>query len=125
LLASQVSLLEALAVTRGTLTNRYYREFIDEIVDRVNQGGKLAESFAAFPYVVESIKQMVATGEEAGRLPRVMLRLAEHYDTEVHRDLQRLAAMIEPLALIAMGGVVGVIVSAVILPMFRLSRVLG
>ena len=82
-----------------------------------------SQPFADYPYTLDSVKQMVATGEEAGNLSRVMLRLAEFYDEEVDRELKGFAAMIEPMALVAMGGVVGLIVSSVVLPMFRLAHV--
>jgi len=67
---------------------------------------------------------MIATGEEIGDLAKVMLRLARFYDTEVDRQLKAIAAMIEPAALIVMGTIIGVIVSSVILPIFRLSQAL-
>jgi type IV pilus assembly protein PilC len=51
-----------------------------------------------------------------------MLRLAEYYDIEVDRELKNIASLIEPLALIFLGGVVGVIVGSVILPLFRLAH---
>ncbi len=67
---------------------------------------------------------MVATGEETGNLPKVMLRLARFYDTEVEQELKTLSALIEPIALIVMGAVVAVIVSSIILPLFKLSQML-
>jgi type II secretory pathway component PulF len=122
LMESQVPLLEALEVNRPAVGNRYYRLFVDEITDSVQKGGRFAHPFGTNPYILESVKQMVAAGEEAGNLPRVMLRLAEFYEGEVDRELKGLAAMIEPLALIVLGGVIGLIVSSVILPMFKLSQ---
>ncbi len=71
---------------------------------------------------MESVKQMVATGEEVGKLPNVMLRLAAFYDNEVEQELKKIASMIEPAALLVMGIVVGLIVSSVILPIFKLSH---
>ncbi len=124
LMESQVPLLDALEVTRETIKNRYFKRFIDQIVDHVQQGGKFSQPFAAYPYVLNSVKQMVATGEEVGDLSTVMLRLAKFYDTEVDQELKALASMIEPLALIVMGGVVGLIVSSIILPLFKLSYAL-
>ena len=121
LMESQVPLLESLEVTRATVRNRYFRHFIDKIIEHVHGGGKFSQPFATYPYTLESVKQMVATGEEAGNLPRVMVRLAEFYDEEVDRELKNLASMMEPIALIIMGGVVGLIVSSVILPLFRLA----
>jgi len=124
LMESQVPILQALDVTRDTIANRYFRHFIQQIQDHIRQGGKFAQLFSNYPFILDSVKQMVATGEEVGNLAQVMLRLAKFYDIEVDRQLKTIAAMIEPLALIVMGAVVGVIVSSVILPIFRLSRVL-
>jgi len=124
LLESQVPLLEALRVARPTILNQYYRQFVDEIRDSVDQGGRFSKPFSAYPYIPQTIKQMVVVGEESGELAFVMLRLARYYDLEIEQELKKLAARIEPLALIVMGGVVGVIVSSVILPVFRLSQAL-
>ncbi len=122
LMESQVVLLEALEVTRATIKNRYFTEFIDGTIAHVKQGGRFSQPFAGYPYIMESVKQMVATGDEAGNLPSVMLRLAEFYDTEIDQELKTLSSMIEPAGLIVMGGVVGLIVSSVILPMFKIAR---
>jgi type II secretory pathway component PulF len=67
---------------------------------------------------------MVATGEEVGNLSEVMLRLAKFYDAEVDQELKNIATLIEPMALVVMGAMVGVIVSSVVLPMFRLAHAL-
>jgi type IV pilus assembly protein PilC len=122
LMESHVPLLEALEVTMATFKNRYYRDFVSRIMDHVEQGGRFSQPFATSPYVMESVKQMVATGEEVGNLHKVMLRLAEFYDTEVDRELKSFASMIEPVALIALGAVVALIVSSVILPLFKIAQ---
>jgi len=124
LMESRVPLLEALDATRATVGNRFFQEFIDRIKEHVEQGGRFAHLFATYPYVQESVKQMIHTGEETGSLPRVMLRLAQFYDGEVDRSLRSLASMLEPLALLVLGGVVGFVVLSVILPMFRMARVM-
>lgn len=122
LMESNIPLIEALSVTYTIFGNRYYRQFINTIVDRVANGERFSQAFARSPYIMESVKQMVATGDEVGNLSKVMLRLAEFYDREVDRDLKILASMIEPLALIVLGAVVGVIVSSVILPVFKIAH---
>ena len=124
LMASRVPLLEALEVTRTTTGNRHFRKFIEHIALHVQQGGKFSQPLADFPYILPSVKQMVATGEETGNLPKVLLRLAKHYDGEVDRNLKAIAAKIEPMALLVIGGIVGVIVTSVILPIFKLSQAL-
>jgi len=124
LLESDVPLLEALHVTRPTIWNLYYRRFVDEISDNVDRGGRFSLPFAGNPHIPRTVKQMVVIGEETGRLPYVMLRLASFYDIEIEHELKKFAARIEPIALIVMGAVVGVIVSSIILPLFRLSQAL-
>ena len=121
LMESHVPLIEALDVTRTTFANRHFIAFVDQIREHVREGGTLSSVFARNPYVMETVKQMVATGEEVGKLPKVMLRLAEFYDTEIQRDLKIIASLVEPAALVIIGAVVGLLVSSVILPIFRIA----
>ncbi len=125
LLESHVPLTDALTVTRMTMQNGYYRQLINQVQEVVNGGGRLARAFLSFPYMPGTVRQMIATGEEAGNLYPVMLRLARHYDGEIEQELKRVSSMIEPIALIALGSVVGVIVASVILPLFKLAHAIG
>jgi type II secretory pathway component PulF len=122
LMESAVPILQALDVTRETIKNRYFRQFIEQIQAHVQKGGKFAQLFSNHQFILDSVRQMVATAEEVGDLPKVMLRLAKFYDAEVDRELKTLASMIEPMALIVMGAVVGMIVSSIILPLFKLAH---
>lgn len=121
LMDSKVPLIPALEATHSAFRNQYFVRFVDQLKDHVEQGGRFSQPFAANPHIMESVKQMVQTGEEVGNLPKVMLRLADFYDLEVDRELKVIGSMIEPLALIVMGTVVGLIVSSVILPIFRIA----
>ncbi len=125
LIESGVSFIEALQVTRGAMRNRYFRDFIDKIIKHMENGGRFSDKFETFPFIMDSAKQMVVTGDETGNLSKVMLRLNNHYDLEVEQDLKKLTALIEPVALVVMGAVIGLIVSSIILPMFKLSQVIG
>jgi type II secretory pathway component PulF len=122
LMDSRIPMIQALEVTRPVFGNRHYRLFIDRIIDHVQQGGRFSQPFAN--YAQAAVKEMVITGDESGNLPKVMLRLAEFYDTEVEQHLKVLAATLEPVALMAMGAVIGTIVASVVLPMFRIASVL-
>lgn len=121
LMESRVPLIEALDITRTTFTNRHFAAFVDQIREHVREGGTLSRVFARNPYVMETVKQMVATGEEVGKLPKVMLRLAEFYDAEIQNDLKIIGSLVEPAALIVIGTIVGLLVSSVILPIFRIA----
>ena len=124
LMESAVPILQALDVTRDTIKNRFFKRFIRRIQDHVREGGKFTQPFSEYPFILDSVKQMVATGEEVGNLPEVMLRLAKFYDAEVDQELKNFATMIEPMALVVMGAMVGVIVSSVVLPLFKLAHAL-
>jgi len=125
LLESHVALLDALQVTRMTLQNRFYRRLVERVDEVVQGGGRLAHAFRDFTYMPPAVRQMIATGEESGNLFPVMLRLARHYDQEIEQELKRVAALIEPLALIILGAIVGVIVASVILPLFKMAHAIG
>jgi type II secretory pathway component PulF len=121
LLESRVTLVYALTVTQATFSNRYYTEFVEQIRQSVEQGGRFSHPFASNPLIMESVKQMISTAEEVGNLPKVMLRLALFYDGEVERELKTVGSMIEPIALVFLGGVVAMIVSSVVLPIFKIA----
>ncbi len=124
LMDSHVPLLEAMDVTRPTIWNQYYRQFVERIRTHIDQGGRFSQPFATYAYIPQTVKQMVAIGEEAGKLPEVLMRLVRFYDMEIEQELKKFASLIEPIALIVMGGIVGVIVSSIILPLFKLSQAL-
>jgi type IV pilus assembly protein PilC len=125
LLESHVALTDALKVTRLTLQNRFYSGLVDRVELVVESGGRLSQAFLEFKHMQPSVRQMIATGEESGNLYPVMLRLAHHYDTEIEQQLKRLASLIEPLALIVLGAVVGLVVASVILPLFKMAHAIG
>lgn len=125
LLESRVSLLEALDVTKGALGNSYYRDMVDDINEHVQAGGDFSSKIQANPYLLESVKQMLVTAEESGTLALVMLKLADYYDSEIERDLKTVSSLIEPFALVVIGGVVGLIVASVILPLFKVANAVG
>ena len=120
-LNSQVPLVDALDIAGATISNRYYSRFVKTIQTQVEAGGNFALGFADSPHVQDSIKQMIHVGETVGKLPAVMLRLAVFFESEIEHDLKRVTSLIEPVALVFMGGVVWVIVSAIILPMFKIA----
>jgi type II secretory pathway component PulF len=124
LLESRVPLLQALRVTGPTVRNSIYRKLVVTIEETVSRGERFAHPFGDHAPIPPTVKQMVAVAEEVGQLPKVMLRLAKYYDGRVDEALKRFVAIIEPLALIVLGGIVGVIVSSIVLPLFRLSRAL-
>jgi len=124
-LGNGVSITDALASSREVVANRVFQEFLDEVERKVVEGSGFAMTFQETAFVPATVKQMITTGESTGNLPRILGRVADYYERELDKKLGAFARLIEPLMLIVMGGIVGLIVSSLILPIFQLSRAVG
>ncbi len=123
-LANGVGLIDALHACRDVASSPSFRRFIDQLEVHVSEGGRIASGLdhALLPPLVP---EMVATGEESGKLSMVMGRIADFYEREWRRRLAFISKMAEPAMLLVMGAVVGLLVSSLILPIFKLSRAVG
>lgn len=124
-LANGVSVMDALASCRDVVSNRLFRQFITEVENKVKEGAGFAAAFQEADFIPPTVRQMVATGEESGSLAHVLGRIADYYERELGRRLATFSRIVEPLMLMVMGIVVGLIVSSLILPIFKLSRAVG
>ena len=122
LLKGGVPLLEALTATRETIRNILYQAFIEKISEAVKDGKGISYSFLRTEFLPETVKQVIKTGEDSGKLDFVMVKLSDYYDNEIDKQFKLLSTVIEPLALLLMGIVVGFIVMSIILPIFKLSK---
>ena len=120
-----VSVPDALASCREVVSNRDFRKFLTSVEVKVNEGGGFAAAFQEVDFIPPMVRQMVTTGEETGNLPKVLGRVADYYERELARKLAAFSRMVEPIMLIVMGAVVGLIVSSLILPIFKLSQAVG
>ncbi len=121
-LANGVSVRDALVSTRDVVNNRLFHAFVCQLEEQVKEGNGLAIGFRRSPLIPALVQQMVTTGEETGNLPKVMERLAGFYERELSKQLEMISRLAEPLMLVVMGAVVGLLVSSLILPIFKLSQ---
>ena len=121
-LTNGLSISVALDVSKGVIGNRVFRDFLDDVQRRINEGETVAAGFVAAGFIPPMVRQMIATGEQTGNLGKVMTRVAEFYGRELSKRLAALSRMVEPIMLMVMGVVVGVVVASLILPIFKLSR---
>ena len=117
-----VSLVQAVRTAREIVANEVVKDFFTDMSARLEQGGRLGEGFAEAKWVPDLAKQMVATAEESGSLPQVLLRVSDYYHRELDRLLMRVSKMVEPIMLVVMGVLVGLLVSSLILPIFKMSQ---
>jgi len=121
LLDNGVPILTALDITAKTLSNKAIAKEISRIRDLVSKGESIHESLQQCLYFPPMVINMFAVGEESGRLGPVTKRMADAYDNEVERAVRTLTALLEPIMILVIGSVVGVLVIAMLLPMLTLS----
>lgn len=122
LLSSGVQILEALHITRDTAGNVHVAEAIDSVRLRVKSGDGVAgplDETGVFPAMVAS---MIEVGEETGKLPNMLHRVADTYEEEVDNAVAALTSILEPLMIVLMSVVVGTIVIALFLPLVRIIQ---
>lgn len=121
-LGNGVTLVNALEACDGAVKSPRFNAFIKRLRDRVTEGKDFSGGFEEAEFVPPLARQMIATGEQSGKLELVTRRIADHYQVQLERRLTALSKMVEPVMLLVMGVVVGLIVSSLILPIFKLSR---
>lgn len=122
LIGSGVPLVNALRVAKEAIGFRTLTDALDTAIDDVRSGQALAKSLAACPRLFPaSVIEMVSVAEETGRLDKELIRLAGSYEGDLDRRLRTLVALLEPLMLFLMAGLIGTIVVGMLLPVFSLS----
>ena len=123
LTGSGISLLQALRITRATLGNRALEKVIDDVVSQVSQGKTLATPMEQSGYFPPMLVQIVAMGERSGRLEELLGHAARAMEERTEATLKLVTTLLPPMLVIAMAGVVGFIVLAILLPMLELQDV--
>jgi len=122
LLASGTNILYALRVLRPVPGNRYVTRAIDEVRGQVEGGATLARAMAESGAFPDMLVQMTATGEETGRLDEMLSRTADFYEQRVTAKVDGLSSLVEPVAIVLLGLVIGLMLVALYLPIFNLGH---
>jgi type IV pilus assembly protein PilC len=115
-----VPILQAIEITGKTAGNAVIESTMDDVITSVKGGGTLSEPLrgaSAFPAMVS---QMVGVGEETGALDTMLEKVADFYDSEVEAAVKALTSIMEPVMIIVVGGIVGVIVISMYMPLFSI-----
>ena len=118
-----VTLVDTLKACHEVIRNTVFRSFIERIESQVIEGQGIADAFQKTDFIPPLVQNMIATGEATGNLPLVTKRIADFYERELTRKLKLVSKIVEPMLLLIMGVMVGLIVSSLVLPIFKLSRV--
>lgn len=122
LLASGVPVIRALEITGEAVVNRAYRATLAEARVELVEGGKLSASLAKSSIFPPLLIHMIAVGEKSGTLEGMLEKSGSAYEREFEASVGRFLALLEPLLVLAMGLAVGLVVVAVLLPIFQLNQ---
>jgi type IV pilus assembly protein PilC len=125
LLQAQVSLLDALEVTRKIITNGDLKEEIRQIIKQVKQGSAIADPIIDSKLFPPMVSQMIAVGEETSELDAMLLKVADYYEKELDNKVEMLSSVMEPVLILILGIIVAAILVSMYLPMFDLVNMVG
>ena len=125
LFAAGVPLVEVLDSVAGASGNILYEEATQDIRAKVTQGLSLTSSMQSTDMFPNMVIQMAAIGEESGSLDDMLNKAAEFYEDEVDNSVSRLSALMEPIIMVVLGSLIGILLIAMYLPLFNLGNVVG
>src|SRR3989338_9163207 len=121
-----MSIVEALTITGNTMGNIYYKQAILDASEKVKVGVDLVTALDRYPHLfTPMVTQMVQVGEESGTMETVLEEVATFYEAEVDDTVKNLSSIIEPVLVIAIGAVVGLLAVGLILPIYNIGQTIS
>jgi len=122
---SGIQTLEMISSTAKILNNSYIEQLFDEMMLKVSQGELISTAIEEMKIFDPMLSSMINVGEETGTLGDILVKTADYFDGEAENALQKMVALIEPIMLVLMGIIIGVIIVSVIQPMFGMYDQIG
>lgn len=125
LLTGGVPLLEALSLSRKVMKNILLEKVIEDAERSIVEGKRLSAHLASSPLIPSLVSRMLSIAEETGKMAPMLESIANIYDDDLERDLMQMTALIQPALLLVLGGVVGLVVLSILLPLTDVSSFLN
>ena len=122
LLGNGVAVLNALAIAQDTLGNSVIARAVGQVAVQVKEGSRLAEPLIAARAFPPLAVHLVRVGEETGQLHDMLIRVADIYDREVQRSVERILALLVPILTVALGALVAAIILSVLVAILSVNR---
>ena len=119
-----VPLVEGMDTVASSTGNRVYEQAVLEIKNQVSTGQTLAKSMEDTGLFPNMMLQMVSSGEESGELETMLGKVADFFESEVDEAVENLASLIEPIMIVILGGIIGTMILAMYMPIFKLGSVI-
>lgn len=122
LVAAGVEITHAIEITRNVVQHTKYREILTELKEEIKEGGNMADVFQRYEYYYPPfVGEMVAVGEETGKVDEMLGRIATYYEDDVKQQTKDLSTIVEPVLMIIIGAAVGFFAISMITPMYSLT----
>ena len=125
LVAAGVPIIQSFDVVSTVINNKVVQKGIENVKNEIRSGSNIAKPLAAMNIFPKMVTQMISVGEETGTMDTTVAKIADFYDEEVDRSIKRLTSIIEPVMILLIAIFVGIIVIAMIMPIFSLEEQLG
>lgn len=124
LLMGGVPLLDALSLSRRVMKHALLEKVVEDAEKRIVEGAHLSDQFKTAPFIPPLVSRMLAIAEETGRMAPMMHNIADIYDEDLEKSLQQMAALLQPILLLILGGIVGIVLLSILLPLTDVSSFL-
>jgi type IV pilus assembly protein PilC len=121
MLQSGISMVVALEITSKVVGNKVFEEILLDCIEEVKGGKSVSDAFSEFSHIPGVMTQMIKVGEESGSLGQILDTLAKFYRREVNGAVDTLVGLIEPVMIVVLGVGVGVLLAAVLVPIYNIS----
>lgn len=121
MITAGIPILRALEITSSVVDNRLYQLIIDRTLMEVKGGSSLSKSFGNAPEIPGIMVQMIKVGEETGEVGNILKTLAKFYQREVSNAVDTLVGLIEPIMIVSLGAGVGILLAAVLMPIYNIA----
>jgi len=122
LLKTDIMIIKTFQITANVLSNFHYKNALNEMAEQIKKGGQINEVVSNYPRLFPPVvTQMIMVGEQTGELDSILIELAEFYEDEVDQIMNNLPSIIEPLLILLLGGGIGIMAVAIIMPMYSIT----
>lgn len=121
LVLAGVPIIRSLQITADVVNNRVYRAIILDAAESVKAGSTISSAFVKYKEISPLLTQMIRIGEESGRLDFILKSVSHFYKQDIDNALENMVGLIEPALIIFLGGGVGILVAALLVPLYNLS----
>jgi len=125
MMSSGVPILEGLTIVSKTAGNVIIEKALIKTRQSISEGKSIAEPLQESGVFPSMVVQMIAVGESTGALDAMLTKIADFYDDEVDVAVDAMTALLEPFMMVFLGGVVGGMIIAMYLPIFKMASVVG